>query len=95
MEIKEALSILKEDVISGNMKKGHCGTCLLLSLLTEYNAFRFVKENCREWEYFSGDYNYPVSGEEVFDYHTDNGSLWEGEQLELRLSLIDHLLTKC
>lgn len=24
-----------------------------------------------------------------------NGSLWKGEQLELRLSLIDHLLTKC
>ena len=95
MEIKEALLILKEDDISRNIKKGYCGICQLLDLLCNRIAYRFVKENCSDWEYFSGDCNYPVSGEEVFYYYMDNGDLWKGEQLELRLSLIDHLLTKC
>lgn len=95
MEIKEALLLLKEDAISGNIKKGHCGICHLLSDMDVYGSYRFVKDNCSDWGYFSGDYNYPVSGEEGFDYHMDNGDLWKGEQLELRLSLIDHLLNKC
>ena len=95
MEIKEALLQLKEDAISGNIKKGYCGICHLLDLLCNRNAYRFVKDNCSDWVYFSGDYNYPVSGEEGFDYHMDNGELWKGGQLELRLSLIDHLLAKC
>ena len=95
MEIKEALLLLKEDAISGNIQKGHFGICYLLSDMVVYNAYRFVSDNSRDWEYFSGDYNYPVSGEEVFNYHADNGDIWKGEQLELRLSLIDHLLTKC
>ena len=95
MEIKEALLEIKENVVNGNTKKYRFGLCSVLNQLSTSNGYLFVNTNCFDWKYFSGDVAYPVSGEEVWLVHADNGSLWEGEQLELRLSLIEHLLTKC
>ena len=48
-------------------------------------------EYCRSWEYYSGDYSYPVSGKAVYN---SLENFWTGEQGELRFSLIDHLV-KC
>lgn len=95
MEIKEALLKLKEDAICDNIEFKDDGICHLLSCLCESSKYGFVKENCGDWNHFSGDLSYPVSSKEVFSYHRNNCDLWNGEQLELRLSLIDHLLTKC
>ena len=47
----------------------------------------FVRDNCYDWEFFSGLFEYPVE-------LSNDCDLWEDEQLELRLSLIDHLIIK-
>lgn len=95
MEIKEALLEIKENVLNGNTKRYEFGVCSVLNQLSTSNGYLFVNANCIDWKYFSGDIAYPVSGEDVWEAHAHNGSLWKGEQLELRLSLIDYLLTKC
>lgn len=41
------------------------------------------------WKHYSGDEEYPVLGQGVYD-ETEN--LWIGEQLELRLDLVKHLV---
>lgn len=97
MQIKEALLEIKDNVVNGNTKGYDFGVCSVLYQLSTptSNCYAFVNTNCIDWEHFSGNMYYPVSGEEVWLVHARNGSLWKGEQLELRLSLIDHLLTKC
>ena len=95
MEIKEALLQIKEDAKIGDIKKHIFGICSILSNISGSNGYLFVNSNCSDWEYFSGDLHYPVSGKDIWIKHAYKNSLWEGEQLDLRLSLIDHLLTKC
>ena len=46
-------------------------------------------EYLESWEHYSGEYAYPVSGEEVY---LSLENFWVGEQGELRFSLIDHLV---
>ena len=43
----------------------------------------------KSWKFYSGDMAYPVIGKDVY-YETDN--FWIGEQLELRLDLVKHLV---
>ena len=43
----------------------------------------------KSWKHYSGDDYYPVIGKDVYD-ETDN--FWVGEQLELRLDLVKHLV---
>mgnify|MGYP006955237786 CR=1 FL=1 len=43
----------------------------------------------KSWKSYSGDEDYPVLGRDVY-YETDN--FWVGEQLELRLDLVKHLV---
>ena len=47
------------------------------------------KQHFESWKSYSGDENYPVLGQGVYD-ETDN--FWIGEQLELRLDLVKHLV---
>ena len=47
------------------------------------------KQHFKSWKSYSGDEYYPVLGKYVYD-ETDN--LWIGEQLELRLDLVKHLV---
>lgn len=56
-----------------------------------------MRTACQSWEYYSGDSMFPVpcgdlSPEEGFDDHFNDFALWTGEQLELRISLIEHLI---
>lgn len=48
-------------------------------------TYDFVDVLSKGWEYYSGRRSYPVPQE-------PHEHCWEGEQLILRLSLIDHLL---
>ncbi len=43
----------------------------------------------KSWKHYSGEYEYPVLGKDVYD-KTEN--FWIGEQLELRLDLVKHLV---
>ena len=57
-------------------------------------GFKAVREFSKSWEHCSGDVNYPVSGEEIWDQGLDDTLFWwTGEQLELRMSLLEHI--KC
>ena len=47
------------------------------------------KQHFKSWKHYSGDEEYPVLGQGVYD-ETDN--FWVGEQLELRLDLVKHLV---
>ena len=43
----------------------------------------------KSWKSYSGDEDYPVLGEDVYN---ETYNLWVGEQLELRLDLVKHLV---
>lgn len=90
MKILDALLVLKEQAVTGGVDKPSYGICYNLFNLTDSInlSLDFVADNCEDWEHFSGDVDYPIEG------YNDDCDLWEGEQLELRLSLLDHLITK-
>ena len=46
-------------------------------------------QHFESWKHYSSDEEYPVIGKDVYD-ETDN--FWVGEQLELRLDLVKHLV---
>ena len=46
-------------------------------------------QHFKSWKHYYGDEDYPVLGQGVYD-ETDN--FWVGEQLELRLDLVKHLV---
>ena len=46
-------------------------------------------QHFESWKHYSGDEDYPVLGQGVYD-ETEN--FWVGEQLELRLDLVKHLV---
>lgn len=47
------------------------------------------KQHFKSWKSYYGDKNYPVLGKRAYD-KTEN--FWIGEQLELRLDLVKHLV---
>lgn len=89
MEILDALLLLEEQAINNCIDESHYGICYNLSELTGEldESYDFVRENCEDWEHFSGNSVYPIEG-------CSGEPLWEGKQLELRLSLLDHLIAK-
>lgn len=93
MEILDALLVLKEQAVKGCVTDNRIGICGNLDIMINgsnsdsFCTYVFVSDNCSDWQNFSGSISYPISPV------TDCG-LWEGEQLKLRLSLIDHLVAK-
>lgn len=89
MELLDALLVLREQAVAGDIDSPEYGICFNLYELTGEGSlsYDFVGDNCEDWEHFSGEIDYPIK-----DYCA--GNLWEGEQLELRLSLLNHLITK-
>ena len=73
-----------------DIRTGICG-----QLSTDINTDYY-----KSWPLFSGLESFPVfdSSDVIFDRPVDQyhyiGSLWQGRQLELRLSLLEHLI-KC
>ena len=46
-------------------------------------------QHFKSWKSYSGDEDYPVLGQGVYD---ETYNFWVGEQLELRLDLVKHLV---
>ncbi len=46
-------------------------------------------QHFKSWKSYSGDEEYPVLGKDVYD---ETYNFWIGEQLELRLDLVKHLV---
>lgn len=89
MKILDALLVLKEKAIKGSIDEPRYGICYNLSGLTGDSdaSYDFVVYNCNDWKHFSGNPMCPVK-------YNHNRVLWEGKQLKLRLSLLDHLIAK-
>lgn len=75
------------------------GICLNLTMLVDVipkdayeSGYTFVRKNSSDWEHFSGCKVYPVRGCKPIDGEWEK--IWEGELLELRISLAKHLLSK-
>lgn len=60
-------------------------------LATDNSGYDIVEENSSDWEFYSGISCYPVP-EEIGT--RDSAPKWEGEQLEYRVSLINHIISK-
>ncbi len=93
MEILDQIKQLKEDAINGCVKYTQQGICDNIKYRINYDYFK-------SWTGFSGKTNFPVFDKLDLDNTTPEDqfmgieNLWQGRQLELRLSLIDHLI-KC
>ena len=94
MSKKDLLLNAIEEMLKGNIDKTNA-ICENLDVLTTYHriGYRSVKILSKTWEHYSGEEGYPVSGEFVWDkINWDNPELWwTGEQLELRMSLLEHI----
>ena len=94
MNKKDLLLNAIEEMLSGNVDKT-IAICENLDILTCFNgtAYPSVSKFAKTWEHYSGERSYPVSGEEVWDEGLCNDSnfWWAGEQLELRMSLLEHI----
>lgn len=89
-ELIDSLNVVKQAALSGNIKETTAGICLNWTDELGCDAFGcvLVEQLAPSWEHYSGEMDLPIVG----CYITDK--LWEGEQLNLRLSLIDHILKR-
>lgn len=92
----EALLQVKKAALNGDYAndKYRFGICKKWDMLLGQKeaCYSLVMKFSRSWEGFSGDEVYPIGGGEN-DFNFE-GNLWTGKMLTLRLSLIDHMLTK-
>ena len=94
MSKKDLLLNAIEDLLAGKFDRSYA---LCENICKKVNSFGLgyhaVKKFSPSWEHYSGEENYPVSGEEVWDEGLCDDTLfwWSGEQLELRMSLLAHI----
>ena len=94
MNKKDLLLNAIEEMLNGNIDRTQA-ICENLDVLTMRLriGYQSVKIFSKTWEHCSGEEGYPVSGEIVWDkINWDNPEMWwTGEQLELRMSLLEHI----
>jgi len=60
--------------------------------------YYYLRDMWADWEHYSGVTSYPVpstnKSKNAKRYYATTHNLWRSKQLELRLSLIDHLIMK-
>lgn len=84
----DSLNEVRKQAILGILYYPEYGICKNWKRLMEDDVSYFlVRHLAQDWEYHNGFTEYPVPDNEDF-------GLWEGVNLEMRLSLIDHIL-KC
>lgn len=91
MSILSQLKQLEQDALDGCVECQYFGVCHAIN--GDIN-----REYIKSWSEFSGDEIYPIFDDTNEEYDTpsdqfsDIHNLWEGEQLNKRLSLLDHLI---
>lgn len=70
------------------------GICENLSAIGKKFYHFEIKQIVQNWKHFSGDLTYPIGGMEEYNFHKENETLWVGDQLKLRLTLINYLKLK-
>ena len=71
-----------------------CGVCENLSVIGKKFYHFQIKELSQQWKHFSGDSVYPIGGIKEYNKHKLNETLWQGEQLKLRVDFIKFLKKK-
>tara|TARA_R110000851_G_scaffold34889_1_gene92337 strand:- start:5906 stop:6199 length:294 start_codon:yes stop_codon:yes gene_type:complete len=89
--VVKALLIMKEkgptDVDFGICFNLTCKTGEFRTQRTGIDGYLLVAKHAASWEHYSGNPYFPVALDRL-------KPLWEGEGLELRHSLIDHIIAK-
>ena len=96
MNNKELLLNAIEDLLAGDINENHA-LCENICQKTDkfWLGYDIITKFSKTWEHYSGCDSYPVSGMREWNrcYDTDKTLWWTGEQLELRMSLLEHI--KC
>lgn len=88
-ELIDSLNVVKQEALNGNIVWISHGICSNWGDKLDFNglAYDIVEDLADGWEHHSGIKHQPIAG---YGWYNN----WEGEQLELRLSLIDHILKR-
>ena len=88
------------ELLEAKMKKGKkhflydCGICENLSVIGKRFYHFQIKELSQQWKHFSGDLIYPIGGKEEYNLHKEHETLWQGNQLKLRMDFIKFMENK-
>lgn len=84
----DTLNEVRQQVILGTLIEPDYGICKnWYEVLCDSVSYTLVMELSEDWEHRTIWYSYPVPDDESL-------GLWEGINLEMRLSLIDHILVR-
>ncbi len=95
MPLLEALKTLRNMAVSGNVPFALTGICNNLWRLSACEDCE-MKALFSNWHLDSGYSGFPIPGGHDFYLDTKNihRNLWQGDQLNYRLSLINHMINK-
>ncbi len=92
IKLFEAIEILEAKIKKG---KKHfiydAGICENLSTIMNKFAHFEVKSYATSWKKFSGDLTFPIGNEKDYLHHKEFETLWVGDQLKARLSLLSYM----
>lgn len=86
--------------LEAKIKKGKkhflydCGICENLSVIGKRFYHFQIKDLSQQWKNFSGDSTYPIGGMQEYNHHKEHETLWQGEQLKLRMDFIKFMKNK-
>ena len=84
----DSLNEVKQQALSNSIYEPDCGICLNWAVTAKCSiTYDLVERYSVEWEHSSLNQSFPVP-------HNSGYRLWEGVNLEMRLSLIDHILKR-
>ena len=84
----DTLNEVRQQAVLGILIEPDYGICKnWYEMLDDVFCYDLVSEFSRSWEHRTTCYSYPVPDDETL-------GLWEGVNLEMRLSLIDHILVR-
>ena len=84
----DSLNEVKQQALSNSIYEPDCGICLNWAVTAKCSiTYDLVEMYSVEWEHSSLNQSFPVP-------HNSGYRLWEGVNLEMRLSLIDHILKR-
>lgn len=84
----DSLNEVKQQALSNSIYEPDCGICMNWAVTAKcVITYDLVERYSVEWEHFSLNQSFPVP-------HNSGYRLWEGVNLEMRLSLIDHILKR-
>ena len=87
-QLIDTLNYVRQQAILGLIMRPDYGICKnWCEMLDDAFSYDLVDEFSTSWEHRTTSYCYPVPDEERM-------GLWEGVNLEMRLSLIDHILIR-